>query len=131
MALYICYECEGQTAAPIDPATVDPAVLAALQGGAVPEPVRSVLLDERVEAFVWPAEAQNSAGTPKEDQTYYAFECNYDGLALSNKAQFGARMDFSWGADACAFASQRSQPPPWIKPPPGIVVCACARARAT
>ena len=67
----------------------------------MPEAVRTVLLDERVEAFIWPEEVQTSAGTPKDDQTYYAFECNYGGLALTNKAQFGSRMDFSWGADAC------------------------------
>jgi hypothetical protein len=29
------------------------------QGGAVPDAVRSVLLDERVEAFVWPAGAHS------------------------------------------------------------------------
>jgi hypothetical protein len=103
-ALYICYECEGQTATPIDPATVelDPKFAADM-----PEAVRSVLLDERVEAFIWPEEVQTSAGTPKDDQTYYAFECNYGGLALTNKAKFGSRMDFSWGAHACA------TPPLW------------------
>ena len=97
-ALYICYECEGQTAAPVDPATVEPDPQFAAD---MPEAVRTVLLDERVEAFIWPEEVQTSAGTPKDDQTYYAFECNYGGLALTNKAQFGSRMDFSWGADAC------------------------------
>ena len=99
-ALYICYECEGQTAAPIDPASLDPLAHASL-GAEIPESVRSVLLDERVEVFVWPEEVQTSAGTPKQDQTYYAFECNYNGLALTNKAKFGSRMDFSWGGDAC------------------------------
>ena len=97
-ALYICYECEGQTAAPVDPATIDPGAQSLRE---FPEAVRSVLLDERLEAFLWAEEVQTAAGTPKDDQTYYAFECNYGGLALTNKAQFGARMDFSWGADAC------------------------------
>lgn len=99
----ICYECEGTTAQPIDPASVEPAVLAGFQGGAVPEAVRSVLLDERVEAFIWAAGAQ--AATPKEDQTYYAFECNYGGNSLTNKAQFGSRMNFDWGADSYAATS--------------------------
>ena len=103
-ALYICYECEGDTAAAIDAASVAPEVLSGMEGGAVPEAARSVLLDERVEAFVWPKGAQDHAGTPEADQHYFAFECNFAGVALTNKAQFGARMDFSWGSDAYSAA---------------------------
>ena len=101
-ALYICYECEGNTADAID--AVAPEVLSGMEGGAVPEAARSVLLDERVEAFVWPKGAQDHAGTPEADQHYFAFECNFAGVALTNKAQFGARMDFSWGCDAYSAA---------------------------
>ena len=64
----------------------------------MPEAVRTVLLDERVEAFIWPEEVQTSAGTPKDDRRY-AFECNYGEYLQTS--QFGSRMDFSWGADAC------------------------------
>jgi hypothetical protein len=39
-----------------------------------------------------------------EDQRYFAFEVNYDGVALTNHAQFGNRFDFSWGGpDVCVF----------------------------
>ena len=103
-ALYICYECEGNTATAIEAASVAPEVLSGMEGGAVPEAARSVLLDERVEAFVWPKGAQDHAGTPEADQHYFAFECNFAGVALTNKAQFGARMDFSWGCDAYSAA---------------------------
>lgn len=102
-ALYICFECEGQTAAPVAPERVEPGVLAGLEGGAVPAAQRSVLLDERVEAFIWPTGDQST--TPAADQHYFAFEVNYGGLALTNKAQFGGRMDFSWGGESAYSAS--------------------------
>jgi hypothetical protein len=97
-ALYVCFECEGETALPIAPESIERSVLAGLQGGAVPPPQRSVLLDERLECFVWPTGQQSEVDVA--DQHYFAFEVNHSGLSLTNKAQFGGRMDFSWGGES-------------------------------
>ena len=62
---------------------------------------RSVLLDERVEAFVMPPNQAGDAG----DHKYYAFEVNYGGKSLTNHAQFGGRFDFAWGDESCYTAT--------------------------
>lgn len=114
-ALYVCWELEGTPAQPVDPAQVEPGCLAGLEGGQVQPGQRSVLLDERVECFLWqPREpaVRGEAGEPAakrpkagEDgdfagQAYYAFEVNYAGKALTNRARFGGPMGFDWGGEA-------------------------------
>lgn len=85
---------KGKTDPPIDPKMIEPDVLAGLMDGVLQPDQRSVLLDERVEAFVWPAGQEGKT----MDQKYYAFEVNYGGVAITNHAQFDKRFDFTWGS---------------------------------
>ena len=72
-------------------------ILAGLMDGKLQERQRSVLLDERVEAFVMPANQDGDVN----DHRYYAFEVNFGGQALTNHTQFGGRHDFTWGNEDC------------------------------
>lgn len=104
-SLHVCWELEGPARAPLRPGAVEPAALATLEGGAVPEQKRKLLLDERVEVFLW----QPAAGSDGDSkgQVYHSFEINYDGVALAFRSQFGGPKDFEWDADgACAVRTQ-------------------------
>lgn len=102
-ALYVLWELEGAARPPVKAAQVEPAVLAGLQGGAVQPSQRSILLDERVECFLWQpdsgAEDAFEADAASCGQTYYAFEINFEGRVLTNRARFGGPMGFDWDAD--------------------------------
>jgi len=99
-ALFVCWELEGEAAPPIDAARVDSATLHGLEGGRLRPEQRTVLLDERVECFLWqPPEGDPAVGGPCTGQTYYAFEINHEGRALTNRAKFGGPFDYGWSSD--------------------------------
>jgi len=91
---------EGATTAAIDASLVEPAVLEGLEGGSVPAEMRSVLLDERVECFLW----QPDGSSTPIGQTYYAFEVNFEGKMLTNRAVFNGSFDFHWDSESAAKA---------------------------
>eukprot|EP00933_Yihiella_yeosuensis_P040023 TRINITY_DN34246_c0_g1_i1.p1 TRINITY_DN34246_c0_g1~~TRINITY_DN34246_c0_g1_i1.p1 ORF type:complete len:646 (-),score=114.32 TRINITY_DN34246_c0_g1_i1:155-2092(-) len=119
-ALYVCWELEGQAAAPIEAAKVQEACLLGLEDGAVKPDQKTVLLDERVECFLWqPPIGKEAFQSTKEaekshnGQTYYAFEINYDGKALTNKASFGGHFDYSWDGDSAYSVWTKEIPVGW------------------
>eukprot|EP00927_Polykrikos_kofoidii_P046848 TRINITY_DN40978_c0_g1_i1.p1 TRINITY_DN40978_c0_g1~~TRINITY_DN40978_c0_g1_i1.p1 ORF type:complete len:640 (-),score=107.11 TRINITY_DN40978_c0_g1_i1:38-1957(-) len=100
-ALYVCWELEGVAAPPTSASNVEEVALEALQGGQVQPDQCTVLIDERVECFLWQQPLAVDAGASQNTgQTYYAFEINYAGKALTNQAKFGGPMDFKWGGEA-------------------------------
>ena len=81
--LYIAYACEGSFADAVDPARCTPDALSTLRAAydpsySDPRLQRVVMLDDRVEVFVW----EELPGVPF--QSYYAFEINKAGRALTN-----------------------------------------------
>jgi len=71
--------------------TVNGAEWAEEQG--VPQSMRSILNDDRMEAFLWP-----STGTKGE---YFAFEVNKGGRAVVSRTQFLRKFDFLWKTALC------------------------------
>lgn len=110
-ALYVCWELEGNAAPPIHESQVEGDSLAALQGGQVQPDQRTVLLDERVECFLWqplgkepqphdgPSLKKMKTDQSHTGQSYFAFEINFHGKALTNRAKFGGPMGFDWGGE--------------------------------
>jgi hypothetical protein len=108
--LYIAYSCEGSFADAIDPARCTAGALSALQDAydpsySDPRLQRVVMLDDRVEVFLW----QTLPGVPF--QSYWAFEINKAGRALTNInqsiTQRGGRTTFDreWDGRAALDAS--------------------------
>ncbi len=108
--LYIAYSCEGSFADAIDPARCNAGALSALQNAydpsySDPRLQRVVMLDDRVEVFLW----QRLPGVPF--QSYWAFEINKAGRALTNINQSvterGGRTTFDreWDGRAALDAS--------------------------
>lgn len=102
---------------PIEASSVVTGCLEKLQGGAVQSTQRSVLLDERVECFLWqPPEGHNeghNSSATYTDQTYFAFEINYAGKALTNRAQFGGKMGFDWTSEGAYASWTKEMPVGW------------------
>lgn len=101
-ALFVCWELEGNVSLPVTPSQVDPECFGALLDGAAPADQRMVLLDERVECFLWRPETDS----PTARQTYFAFEVGYGGKALTTRARFDGTKDFTWGSEAYVAWSQ-------------------------
>eukprot|EP00039_Didymoeca_costata_P029607 m.25500 g.25500 ORF g.25500 m.25500 type:complete len:631 (+) comp7709_c0_seq1:150-2042(+) len=96
-SLFVCFECEGDAIEPIQASEISDGVKVDVSGEKMDLKDWSVLVDERVEVFIWP---QDDSGTPVLDQRYFAYEINFNGVALTNHAQFGGRFDFTWGKDS-------------------------------
>eukprot|EP00435_Cladocopium_sp_Y103_P067313 s104_g29.t2 len=93
-ALYVCWELHGDLAAPVRLKEA-PLLEGALK--TLSSDQRSLLFDERVECFLWqPRDPQNPGDSSEE--TYFAFEINYGGKVLTNRAHFGGRFGFDWDA---------------------------------
>ena len=64
----------------------------------MPESMRSILNDDRMEAFLLPCPGvENAANGP-----YFAFEVNKDGKAIVSKTEFLRKFDFRWKTARCA-----------------------------
>lgn len=87
-ALYVCWELQGDLAAPVRLKEA-PLLEGALK--TLSSDQHSLLFDERVECFLW--QPGNSS-----EETYFAFEINYYGKVLTNRAHFGGRFGFDWDA---------------------------------
>ncbi|CAJ1432118.1 unnamed protein product [Effrenium voratum] len=97
-ALYVCWELQGSARAPVKLGDVQ----LEDQLASIPAERQSILFDERVECFVW----QPGDG----NETYFAFEINFDGKALTNRAKFGGHFDFGWDSSAAYSAWTKELP---------------------
>ncbi|CAJ1340195.1 unnamed protein product [Effrenium voratum] len=97
-ALYVCWELQGFARAPVKLGDVQ----LEDQLASIPAERQSILFDERVECFVW----QPGDG----NETYFAFEINFDGKALTNRAKFGGHFDFGWDSSAAYSAWTKELP---------------------
>lgn len=86
--LFLAYELVSGSFAPAR--TVPPADAGADVG--VPQTMRSILYDDRVEIFMWVAKE----GMEEAGQHYYAIECNKAGNAIENKVGFRRQFDWAW-----------------------------------
>eukprot|EP00929_Paragymnodinium_shiwhaense_P079621 TRINITY_DN41509_c0_g1_i1.p1 TRINITY_DN41509_c0_g1~~TRINITY_DN41509_c0_g1_i1.p1 ORF type:complete len:658 (+),score=88.83 TRINITY_DN41509_c0_g1_i1:57-2030(+) len=109
-ALYVCWELEGDPQQPIREGEVAEDCLKKLQGDTIKREQRTILIDERVECFLWQP-SKVTTGDRDDDcrakrrrieasrEKYYAFEINYDGKALTDRAAFGGHHGFDWNSD--------------------------------
>jgi hypothetical protein len=65
----------------------------------MPPGMRSVLNDDRMEAFLWPTATRTGKG---EGGPYFAFEVNRGGRAVVSSTRFLRQFDFQWRTARCA-----------------------------
>ena len=61
----------------------------------MPQAMRSILNDDRMESFVWPQSPTHHPGQ------YFAFEVNRAGAAIVSRTRFRRQFDFGWKTAFC------------------------------
>ncbi|CAK9093944.1 Uncharacterized zinc-type alcohol dehydrogenase-like protein YdjJ [Durusdinium trenchii] len=117
-ALYVCWELHGKVASPVQ-LKENPTLQGPLKG--LPAEQCSLLFDERVECFLW---QPTEGGNPSD--TYYAFEINHDGKALTNRARFGGIFGFDWDSSD-AFSVWTDELPLATEADPSSASCFASR----